>query len=41
MFEENLRVLFPELENLPHADTLFRRLCRLDVSQIEQPTSSW
>ena len=36
MFEENLRVLFPELENLPHADTLFRLLCRIDVSQIEQ-----
>ncbi len=36
MFEENLRVLFPELENLPHTDTLFRLLCRIDVSQIEQ-----
>ncbi len=36
VFEENLRVLFPQLENLPHADTLFRLLCRIDVSQIEQ-----
>jgi len=36
MFEENLRLLFPELETLPHADTLFRLLCKIDVSQIEQ-----
>ena len=36
MFEQNLRALFPELDNLPHADTLFRLLCRIDVSQIEQ-----
>ncbi|MCP4282989.1 MAG: transposase family protein, partial [Gammaproteobacteria bacterium] len=36
MFEENLRVLFPELESLPHSDTLFRLLCRIDVSQIEE-----
>ena len=36
VFEENLRVLFPQLENLPHADTLFRLLCHIDVSQIEQ-----
>ncbi len=36
MFEQNLRALFPEIDNLPHADTLFRLLCRIDVSQIEQ-----
>jgi hypothetical protein len=36
VFEDNLRGLFPELETLPHADTLFRLLCRIDVSQIEQ-----
>ena len=36
MFEQNLRALFPELDNLPHADTLFRLLCNIDVSQIEQ-----
>jgi len=36
VFEHNLRALFPELDNLPHADTLFRLLCRIDVSQIEQ-----
>jgi hypothetical protein len=36
MFEENLRLLFPQLDELPHADTLYRLLCRIDVSQIEQ-----
>jgi hypothetical protein len=36
MFEQNLRALFPEIDKLPHADTLFRLLCRIDVSQIEQ-----
>ena len=35
MFEHNLRLLFPQLESLPHSDTLFRLLCRIDVSQIE------
>ncbi len=35
-FEANLRLLFPELETLPHADTLFRLLRDIDVSQIEQ-----
>jgi len=28
--------LFPELETLPHADTLNRVLARLDVKQLEQ-----
>ena len=36
MFEHNLRLLFPQLETLPHADTLFRLLCRIDVARIEQ-----
>lgn len=36
MFEQNLRLLFPQLETLPHADTLFRVLARIDVSAIEQ-----
>ena len=36
MFEHNLRLLFPQLESLPHSDTLFRLLCRIDVGQIEQ-----
>jgi hypothetical protein len=36
MFKQNLRALFPQLDRLPHADTLFRLLCRIDVSQIEQ-----
>jgi len=35
-FEANLQVLFPELETLPHADTLFRLLRDIDVAQIEQ-----
>ncbi len=35
VFEDNLRLLFPQLDELPHADTLFRLLCRIDVSQIE------
>ena len=39
-FEANLRVLFPELETLPHADTLYRLLRDIDVAHIEQPTSS-
>ncbi|MCP4210059.1 MAG: transposase family protein, partial [Halieaceae bacterium] len=36
MIGQNLRLLFPELESIPHADTLFRLLSRIDVSQIEQ-----
>jgi DDE_Tnp_1-associated len=36
MFEENLRGLFPDLEELPHADTLARLLARIEVSEIEQ-----
>ena len=36
MFEHNLRLLFPQLGSLPHADTLFRLLCRIDVGAIEQ-----
>jgi hypothetical protein len=36
MFEHNLRLLFPQLESLPHSDTLFRLLCRIEVEQIEQ-----
>ena len=36
MFEQNLRLLFPELETLPHADTLFRLLSKIDVDQIAQ-----
>jgi len=36
MIEQNLRMLFPELESIPHADTLFRLLRRIDVNEIEQ-----
>jgi hypothetical protein len=35
-FEANLRRLFPELETLPHADTLFRLLRDIDVEHIAQ-----
>ena len=37
-FQENLRTLFPDLETLPHADTLFRLLRGMgeDVQEIEQ-----
>jgi hypothetical protein len=36
VFEANLRKLFPELEELPHNDTLARLLSRIDVNEIEQ-----
>jgi len=35
-FEANLKLLFPELETLPHADTLFRLLRDIDVAHLEQ-----
>jgi hypothetical protein len=35
MFRENLRLMFPELESLPHQDTLNRLLARIDVTKIE------
>ncbi len=35
-FEATLRLLFPELESLPHADTLYRLLRDIDVSHLEQ-----
>lgn len=35
-FEANLQLLFPELETLPHADTLYRLLRDIDVVHIEQ-----
>lgn len=35
-FEANLHLLFPELETLPHADTLYRLLRDIDVSHIEE-----
>jgi DDE_Tnp_1-associated len=34
-FQENLRLLFPELESLPHQDTLNRLLARIEVEQLE------
>jgi len=36
MFMANLRRLFPELEDLPHHDTLARILEQIEVSEIEQ-----
>ena len=35
-FMKSLQMLFPELDNLPHADTLFRLLRDMDVGYIEQ-----
>ena len=35
-FAANLKLLFPELETLPHADTLFRLLRDIDVAHLEQ-----
>ena len=35
MFWQNLQYFFPELESLPHHDTLKRLLSKIDVSQIE------
>jgi hypothetical protein len=36
MFEANLRRLFPDLDGLPHHDTLARLLARIEVNEIEQ-----
>lgn len=36
MFWENLRYFFPELETLPHHDTLKRLLSKIDINQIEK-----
>ena len=33
---ENLKALFPELESLPHQDTLYRLLERIEVQEIEE-----
>ena len=35
VFMDNLKGLFPELEDLPHNDTLMRLLARIDVNEIE------
>jgi len=34
-FKKNLKMVFPELEEIPHADSLFRLLCHIDTNQIE------
>jgi hypothetical protein len=35
-FLKNLRLFFPEIDDLPHHDTLYRLLERIDVSDLEQ-----
>lgn len=35
-FVKNLQLLFPELESIPHHDSLKRLLAKIDVEQIEQ-----
>ena len=35
-FLANLHLLFPEIEALPHADTLYRLLRDIDLTQLEQ-----
>ena len=36
LFEKNLKDFFPELETLPHADTLFRALKTINIEQLER-----
>lgn len=36
VMRENLKALFPELETLPHGDTLYRLLERIEVEKIEE-----
>jgi len=36
LFEKNLNEFFPELATLPHADTLFRVLKKVDIEQLER-----
>jgi len=35
-FMENLKAFFPELDSLPHADTLYRVLKQIEVNQLEK-----
>jgi hypothetical protein len=37
-FMDNLERLFPQLDRLPHADTLFRLLAEIDIAHIETLT---
>lgn len=36
IIRENLKALFPELETLPHGDTLYRLLERIEIKKIEE-----
>lgn len=38
---ENLRTVIPELESMPHADTLARLLARIEAEQIQEYTIQW
>ena len=35
-FQENLKLLFPELDSMPHQDTLARLLAHIEVDQIQR-----
>ena len=39
-FLENMRLFFPELESLPHHDTVNRFLCMIDINQLEDVLAS-
>jgi len=41
VFRENLSVILPELESLPHADTLARLLERITPQEIEEQSITW
>jgi len=36
VFEKNLQAFFPELETLPHSDTLYRVLKKIKIEQLER-----
>ncbi len=36
IFLENMRFFFPDLESLPHHDTVNRFLCMVDINQLEE-----
>ena len=40
IFLENMRLFFPELESLPHHDTVNRFLCMIDINQLEDVLAS-
>ncbi len=36
VFLENLKLIFPEIDTVPHQDTINRLLSNIDVSQLEK-----